>query len=355
MCSILCVVDRNLHIVQQGKTTCIQTRFAVDEDAWPPNQPQDFTPLLLAHHEHHHTFKQAAALQLAELVQFGGVDPKHYPQDSHQSLREALDNSKTTKQLVDILAPLQESDNTQFILVEGLPGIGKSLLLQEIAYNWAKRKLLQNFKIVLLVQLRSPAVQQVSLVADLFQLVCKRETKATEIATACSEYLFENNGKDAVFLFDGYDEFPDNLQKDSLVADILKRKVLPHCGLVVSSRPHASVRLRQQATVRVDILGFAKEERKLHINQSLKGQPHAIKELTEYLEGNLTINGLCFIPFNMMILIYLYKQGISLPSNCTQLYNYFICLTICRHIAKSSHPLDNTITDLDNLPEPYKP
>ena len=331
----------------------IQTRLAVDEDTWPPNQPQDFTPLLLVHYEHQHTFKQAAApQQLAGFVQSGRHSAKCYPQDSHQPLREALDNSKTTKQLVDILAPLQESGNTQFILVEGMPGIGKSLLLQEIAYNWAIGKLLQNFKIVLLVQLRSPAVQQVSLVADLFQLVCKRETDSTQIATACSKYLFNNKGKDVVFLFDGYDEFPDNLQKDSLFADILKRKVLPHCGLVVSSRPHASVRLRQQATIRVDILGFDNEERKLYIEQSLKGQPHAVKELTEYLEGNLTINGLCFIPFNMVILIYLYEQGISLPNNSAQLYNYFICLTICRHLAKSGHPLENITPDLDNLPEP---
>ena len=178
--------------------------------------------------------------------------------------------------------------------------------------------------------MRSPAVQQASLVADLFQLVCKRESKARAIATACSEYLFNNNGKDVVFLFDGYDEFPDNLKRDSLVADILKHKVLPHCGLVVSSRPHASVRLRQQATIIVDILGFAEEERKLYIKQSLEGRPHAVKELTEYLEDNLTINGLCFIPFNMVILIYLYEQGIPLPSNFAQLYNYFICLTICR-------------------------
>ena len=330
----------------------IQTRFAVDEEAWPPNQPQDFTPLLLVHHEGQYTFKPTAALQLAGSIQSGRPYFKCYPQDSHQSQREALDNSKTTKQLVDILAPLQQSDNAQFILVEGLPGIGKSLLLQEIAYNWAARKILQNFKLVLLIQMRSPAVQQVSHVADLFQLACEGDLDGTEIAATSSKYLFKNGGKDALFLFDGYDEFPEDLQKDSLITSILKRKVLPHCGLIVSSRPHASVRLRQRATIRVDILGFAKEERKLYIEQSLKGQPRAVKELTEYLEGNLTINGLCFIPFNMVILIYLYKQGIPLPSNSTQLYNYFICLTICRHLAKSGHLLDNTITDLANLPEP---
>jgi len=331
----------------------IQTRFAVDEAAWPPNQPKDFIPVLLLYNQGQHTIKQAAALQLAESLQLGGVHPKHYPQDSCQSLRETLNNSNTTKQLDDILAPLQESDGEQFILVEGLPGIGKSLLLQEIAYNWAIGKLLQNFKLVLLIQLRSPAVQQVSLVADLFKLACEGDKKAPDIAIASSDYFFENKGSGLVFLFDGFDEFPEQLQKDNLITSILKRKVLPHCGLIVSSRPHASVRLRQQANIRVDILGFAQEERKLYIEQSLKGQPYAVKELTKYLERNPTINGLCFVPFNMVILIYLYIQGIPFPKNSTQLYNYFICLTICRHLAKSGHPLDNTIIDLTKLPEPY--
>ncbi|XP_065913093.1 NACHT, LRR and PYD domains-containing protein 3-like isoform X2 [Dysidea avara] len=347
------VTDQGVTILSDRvRQLSIQTRFSVDEDAWPPNRPKDFIPVLLIHHQGEHTVEQAAALQLAESVQLGGVHPKHYPQDSHQSLREALDNSKTTKQLVDILAPLQESDDAHLILVEGLPGIGKSLLLQEIAYQWSIGKLLQKFKIVFFLQLRSPAVQQVSLVADLFKLVCEGDEKAPRIAIASSDYFFENKGEGLVFLFDGFDEFPEHLQKDSLIASILKRKVLPHCGLVVSSRPHASVGLREDATIRVDILGFAEDERKLYIEQSLKEQPHAVKELTEYLEGNLTINGLCFIPFNMVILIYLYKKRIPLPSNSTQLYNYFICLTICRHLAKSGQPLDNTITDLAKLPQP---
>ena len=330
----------------------MQMHLAIDEDSWPPDQPKDFIPVFVIHHQGQHTLQQETALQLAGSIQTGRFHSKLFQEDLHQSLREVLDNSKTTKQLVDILAPLQENDNAQFILVEGLPGIGKSLLLQEVAYNWAKGKVLQKFKLVLLIQLRSPAVQQVSLVADLFQLVCEGDIDATENATACCNYLFKNKGKDAVFLFDGFDEFPEHLQKDSLITSILKRQVLPHCGLVVTSRPHASARLRQQATIRVDILGFAEEERKLYIEQSLKEQPHAVKELTEYLEGNLTINGLCFIPFNMVILIYLYKQGIPLPSNSTQLYNYFICLTICRHLAKSGHALDNTITNLAKLPKP---
>jgi len=66
----------------------------------------------------------------------------------------------------------------------------------------------------------------------------------------------ENNSEDIAFLFDGYDEYPEMLQKDGLIADILKWEVLPHCGLIISSHPHASISLREQATVKVEILGF---------------------------------------------------------------------------------------------------
>jgi len=33
----------------------IQTRFALDENTWPPNQPKDFTPLLLVYHQGEHS------------------------------------------------------------------------------------------------------------------------------------------------------------------------------------------------------------------------------------------------------------------------------------------------------------
>ena len=60
--------------------------------------------------------------------------------------------------------------------------------------------------------------------------------------------------------------------KNSLIADILKRKELPNCGLIVSSRPHASVRLHEQATSKVDILGFTETELEQYIKESLRDQ-----------------------------------------------------------------------------------
>ena len=341
----------------------VRERFNTDEETWPPDQPKNFTPLVLIHHQGQHSMKQATAM--AQLIHTGDIDeitslasnrsvPTNHPKlDSHEPLQEVLDSSTVTKELTEILAPLEKYKEPQFILIEGAPGIGKSILLKEIAYRWGNKQLLKTFKLVLLVPLRDPTVQQATSIKDLLQLFCKRgDTRAAQISTACSDYLVHNDGKDLVILFDGFDELPETLQKDSLIADILKRKVLPHCALVVSSRPHATAHLRERATVRVDILGFTEIERNKFIQQALKEQPQSIKELTQYLEDHFTISSLCVVPFNMVVLLFLYKQGISLPNSSTQLYNDFICLTICRHLAKYGHHLDNTITDLTNLPHP---
>ena len=217
---------------------------------------------------------------------------------------------------------------------------------------------MKKFKFVILIQLRNPSVQQAVSVSDLLQLFCMGNRRSVDIAAACHDHLSKNGGKDLAFLFDGFDEYPEKLQNNSLIANILKRQVLPYCALVVSSRPHATVHLRERATVRVEIVGFTEVEQNQFIQQVLKEQPQSIKELTQYLEDHFTISSLCVVPFNMVVLLFLYKQrsylpNKSLPKNSTQLYNHFICLTICRHLAKFGHPLDNSITDLTNLPDPY--
>ena len=111
-----------------------------------------------------------------------------------------------------------------------------------------QKAILQTFKIVLLLCLRNPILQQAESIPDLLKHFCKGDPDALKIATACSNYLFKNGGKDLVFLFDGFDELPKIMRTNGLIFDILKRQVLPCCGLVVSSRPHATKHLHAQAT-----------------------------------------------------------------------------------------------------------
>ena len=339
----------------------VHTRFTVDDNTWPPGKPARFTPLLLVHNKSRRTPEQVQ--EMAELMCTGNISKvasvtdgepavKH-KLDGDERLHKILDTSRATKEITEILAPLEMGKESAFILIEGAPGIGKSILLKEIAYRWGKKQLLQKFELVLLICLRDSSLEEIKSVDDLLQLFCIGDKNATQIVSACAQYLFANGGKTLTLLLDGYDEYPEHLRESSLVAKILKRQVLPLCGLVVSSRPHVSEHLREEATIRVDILGFTETEREHYIEQALPDQPHKVKELTQYLHQQPSLDSICFSPFNMVILLYLYKLGIPLPKNAMELYHHFICSTICRHLSKFGNPSKHNITDLTNLPDPY--
>ena len=333
-----------------------------DNKALPPELPTSFTPLLLAPYQGNRTQKQVTAI--AKLTYTGDIgmiasvtneqaSVKGDKRDGYEKFHEIVETSRATKEIEEILVPLENSDKSAFILIEGAPGIGKSVLLKEISYRWANKQLLQRFELVLLICLRDPSLQHIESVDDLLQLFCKGDKNAPQISKACAQYLFGNGGKTLTLLLDGYDEYPEHLRDSSLVSEILKRQVLPFCGLVVSSRPHASEHLRTQATIKVDILGFTETERERYIEQALQNKPDKIKELTQYLHQQPSIDSICFIPFNMVILLYLYKVGTSLPKNSTELYHHFICFAISRHLSKLGKPLTRDITDLSILPDPY--
>ena len=230
----------------------------IDRNTWPPRQPTSFTPFLLIRHQGDHTPRQATAM--ARLMYAGDIDKvvsissrQHAKLDGYDKFHEVSDTSKVTKEIQEILAPLEEEGKQScFILIEGAPSIGKSVLLKEITYKWANGELLKKFELVLLVCLRDPSVHQMQYIDDLLQqLICSRDEHAKETITACAQYLLSNGGRSLTLLLDGYDEYPEHLRESSLVADILKRQVLPLCGLVVSSHPHASEHLREQATILV--------------------------------------------------------------------------------------------------------
>ena len=339
-----------------------QTRFKAGKDSWPPEQPEDFTPVVLIHYQGQYKLKQNIAVtKLLHSVDTGTVfstaihqsnNKQYLTFQDHNDYCKFLETSKITKDVIEILAPLEESEDPQMILIEGAPGIGKTILMKEIVYRWSKGCLLVKFKLVLLLCLRDQRTQKLSSISDLFQTFCQYNYRSNEIGALCNDYFYDNGGKDLVILLDGYDELPVKLREESLIAAILQRQVFPECNLIVSSRPHASVHLRRQAACRVDILGFTDKEKEHFIQHSLKGQTQAIYDLTQYLENHQSVSNLCYVPFNMSVLLFLYKQGVALPENSTKLYELFICLTICCHLCKSGTKIKKDITDLTKLPEP---
>ena len=96
----------------------LRERFTIDEETWPPDQPKNFVPLVLVHHQGQHSTKQPIAV--AQVIQTGNINdftkldsnlpvPKRLKLDSHEPLHEVFDKSTITKKLIEILVPLEQS------------------------------------------------------------------------------------------------------------------------------------------------------------------------------------------------------------------------------------------------------
>ena len=179
--------------------------------------------------------------------------------------------------------------------------------------------------------------------------------KSDEITVACLEkYLLQTEGKDLVIVFDGYDEISTKDRKNSIIVDIIYRRLFAKCCLVITSRPTASADLHSIVDCRVEIVGFTEEDRLDYIQTALQGDKSKVEALTLYLQSNPTINALCYIPLNMTILLCLVEDGIDkLPKTQTDMYRKFIEMTIVRFIAKIDSEASKVITSITELPCPY--
>ena len=235
------------------------------------------------------------------------------------------------------------------ILVEGLPGIGKSTLLKQMSFLWASGSLFKKMKFLFLLPLRNPGVRSIETINDFVRYFYDRDE---DIPSCCTQIL-QDNGRSVIIFLDGYDEYPVELRRNSFISSIIARKVLPNSAIVISSRPHGSTNLRSNVLFRIEILGFSEDDRMHFIEQTLVRETQKIEELKSYLEKHPTINSLCFIPFNMTILLFVYKLKRCLPSSFIELCNLFINLTICEHLARSGKEPQECHQNLSGLPQPY--
>ena len=337
----------------------VQKRFDVSEHTWPPTAPKEFTPVVLTYVKKQPSFKEAVTItetihtgRISEIIQAKDITQhaKRLKLDQdYQILAKALRTSTVTRNIADIF---ENCSDSPIILVEGAPGIGKSILMNHIAYEWAKGILLHDCRLVLLIHLSDPFFQHATSLEDIFH-GCLSNISIPNLP-ACCDYMVKSYGRSLAFLIDGYDQFPDELKKKSVVSMIISRKFLHQCTLVVSSRPHALQILRHQATLQVNILGFTEEDRDHLIKNELKYDPHKIVELTLYLQKHRTVNSLCFTPFNLTVLVSLFKSGFVLPRNSTELYQVFIYATIKRHLLKSGSGIDDkaVYSDIKDFPTP---
>ena len=244
---------------------------------------------------------------------------------------EYLAHNTINKNIADIFKPVDDSPSPRVILIDGAPGIGKTYLCREIAYQWSQGKILTDKRFLFFLHAHDPRLQLLKHIKDLVALFCELENE--EKIDMIYGHIKETQGEILTIALDGYDEFYGGLQSDHLLSRIIRCEILPKCGVVITSRSFACGSLCGQADRRMEILGFTRNDRQHYIQRALEKNPDDIARLKQYLETHPTVDSLCYIPLNMTILLQLFTEN-DLPQSCTELYEKFVNLTITLHIEK---------------------
>ena len=245
--------------------------------------------------------------------------------------------------LADVL-DVNEEEN-KIILIEGGPGMGKSTLAIEICKCWADGDLLEEYDAVILLPLRDPEIQAANNIGDLLLVENKNEREALYDKITVSQ------GDKICFIFEGYDELPEQLRKVPVFAKIKEK--LPKCTLIYTSRPEACSQLRRVASQKIEIRGFKEEQVDEYINNSFEngedGKEKALK-LTSHVKSNPSIRSILNVPINVAIICHLFLLTLSLPNTLTELYNLLCLNLILRHINKHSSGEVDYLRSLHSLP-----
>ena len=244
------------------------------------------------------------------------------------------------------------------ILIEGAPGIGKSTFSWELCRQWGQGDVLQNWNVVVLLQLRNKQVREAKTLSD---LLCNPSHHDNELVI---EHITSVHGKGVMIIFDGYDELSEEyMTEDSIFHRLLSKQLLSQCTVMVTSRPVANNRLytefKNTVNQHVEIIGFAEEDIHSYIESACQSKTDILDELRLYLSSNPFVYSAAYLPFQCAIVTALYienwkKKGkiIFAPSTLTELYTNLVEVLLQRH-ADDNHPkykkTELTITKLLEL------
>jgi len=354
---VLLFLDQEHFVVKQW-TKNLKEQYTgsnryVSKILWPPFTPSKFTELGFVIHKPKRT--KAEAKNFARLKRSGSFTSasKHSCETFDKSSELTFDSNIVIKENIsDIFLPAEK--DLQIVLVEGAPGIGKTMLLKEIGYLWATEKLLSDKEVVLLLLLRDPNIMKIHTLDELFNYYCNTESNAK----FCASYFCNNGGSGLVILVDGLDENPNAMDEGSLLYNMLiSRKYFSKACIVITSRPHATVKIQMHVSYRVEIIGFTVQRRHEFVNENL--EPGDAAGLKKYLESHIVIDTLCHIPLNLSILLFLYKEklkkgdGFLLPTTQTELIRRAVEMTVTHNLERLGGQTVEK-NDLQALPEPYQ-
>ena len=239
----------------------------------------------------------------------------------------------------------EDQSVAQHILVEGSPGIGKTMFSWELCRQWAEGKMLQDRDIVLMLQLRRKSVQEAKSLPDIFYYVDER------VKQEVLDHIMSVDGRGVFLVLEGYDELTEDQRTEGSILNLLLiGDCLPKATIMVTSRPLASDSLcpefKKTIHQHIEVVGFNDENIKAYVESVCQNQQPQIvpSDLLSQIKSNPFVSSIMYIPLQCATLTALYiekwrenKSKAYAPTTLTQLYTDLLLSSLIRYI--SDHPV----------------
>ena len=170
------------------------------------------------------------ALIKKEKINAEKVENNHFLRQSFHGNIDDIMLSKTKLEIEQLLEYKGRKKGKK-VLVEGAPGIGKTMLALHLCWLWAEDKLLSEYNLVLLVPLRRFSAEDAKSlkVRSLLEMYSGEE---------CADEIVRSGGEKVLIILEGWDELPAELRNEfTLFSDIINGLKLPKASVIITSRP----------------------------------------------------------------------------------------------------------------------
>ena len=241
-------------------------------------------------------------------------------------------NQKVPLRYEDILNFQPRGDGSRRrVLIEGVPGSGKTTLIKRVCCDWASGSFAEDSKAVIQVVLRYLPKRDDLTIEDMVFTSVRDKKEATDIA----QCVRDCQGNGVVFVLDGFDEISEEMRQSSIVRDILEGRLAPKASFIITSRPISAQSLYQVVDRRIEVTGFGEPEIKRFVTDYFMPTDVEVgKELLSTLDSRQTIKGLCYVPLQLLMVCFTASHGKDLPRTMHELFGRIVTLTVNRHWEK---------------------
>lgn len=272
-------------------------------------------------------------------------------EDKIQGTYETIAGTKQEVEIDEIFEslPSEKSDSIHRLLILGGAGVGKSTLMQYIAYKWSKGELWEDkfdyvYRIPLKELLRTNWDKYYEKKSDElknlahYHLVAELTTEKEK-----NDYKIEDmpwKKEKTLLLLDGYDEVAHERKR------LLKKvfdEIWEHKNIIITSRPNAiDKEMAEKFRRKIENIGLDHDGINQYLTQYFKNNQDNGTALKEFLEKNPSIKGICQIPVNLAMICFIWSNEKSHEvfrkiSNLSDLYEQVVDQLGFRYYAKQ-HP-----------------